>query len=398
MASKATDRERLLRAAVLVATIVVVSACGEGRARPGGSTGVEAGSDAAPIVAILVDAAPARDNQVITPERAAVLDAVEALADAVVAAHGCPARVLGKTLRSATMLCLGVIAAAVTSAALEDPGRMSGAVARLDALIGLAAGRAARRGFAASGSVVIGGAAMPRSVLYRGVLALMLAGLERLAPKNARTPAFDAIATSLAADLSVGVGWLPTYAPDEIWPCDHAPAASALRLHARLRGNAATELVADAVATRLRAALELPDGFPTRVTATGATADATMRGTTLAFAAGFLLAGEPQLASEFAALLVSSRCDQLVGGASACREWARGVERDGDAASGPIIRGYATGTTALAIAASRALDDPHWNSGLLVTAYATGAAALDPTTQPLEVALIRWGQTARSWE
>lgn len=150
----------------------------------------------------------------------------------------------------------------MTSAALEDPARVPGAVTRVDALIGLALGPAARKAFNATGTVDVAGVALPRSVLYRGVLALMHGGLERLSPRNPRTPMFDGVALSLAADLSVGPGWVTTYRPGEIWPCDHAPAASGLRLHAVLRGDAATERTrtADALASRLRDLLDRKEG------------------------------------------------------------------------------------------------------------------------------------------
>lgn len=73
---------------------------------------------------------PAPDARGITSERAAALDAVDALADAVIAANGCPRKVLDRAFRSAAILCLGANAAAVTSAALEDPARGPGAVTR----------------------------------------------------------------------------------------------------------------------------------------------------------------------------------------------------------------------------------------------------------------------------
>ena len=68
---------------------------------------------------------------------------------------------------------------------------------------------------------------------------------------------FDAVALSLAADLSRGLGWLPTYKPHEIWPCDHAPALSALRLHTVLRSHAATERASDALEIRLLRSVHL---------------------------------------------------------------------------------------------------------------------------------------------
>src|SRR5688572_22438927 len=241
-------------------------ACSGGRDAPGPAPARDA---TAPTPVVVIDAPPPPDAPVVTPERAAELDAVDALADAVIAQRGCPAKVMNRAFRSAPILCLGATAAAVTSAALEDPVRAPAAATRVDALIELALGPATRKAFNVSGTVEAGGVALPRSVLYRGVLGLMHGGLERLSPRNTRTPMFDAIAMSLAADLSIGLGWLPTYNPGEIWPCDHAPAVSVLRLHALLRGNAATERAADALAIRLRDALARKDGFPTQLDAKG---------------------------------------------------------------------------------------------------------------------------------
>jgi hypothetical protein len=382
---------------VRVFVVAMVAACSGGRDAP---PPPPAGRDApAAPVAIVIDAPPPPpDAAVMTPERAAVLDAVDALADAVIAARGCPGKVMNRAFRSAPILCLGATAAAVTSAALEDPVRAPAAATRVDALIALALGPAAQKAFKVPGSTDVGGVPLPRSVLYRGVLGLMHGGLERLSPRGARTPMFDAIALSLAADLSIGLGWRPTYKPDEIWPCDHAPAVSALRLHALLRGNAATERGADALAIRLRDALRRDGGFPTKLDAKGGAVDATPRGSTLAFTAAFLSPGQPQLADAFATVLVETRCEHVAGDAVACREWTPADKRKADAASGPIIKGYATGATALALVATRALDDASWNTGLLLTARAAGGGALDPAKRPLEVALLLWGQTARSWK
>jgi hypothetical protein len=341
-----------------------------------------------------------RDAQAVTPavdaaaadsgpsaDRAAVLDAVLATGR-VIAGHGCPPRVMRAGFADAPILCLGATAAALISMALEAPARTPAAIEQLHRIVDLALIGEARAAFRSSGSMRVLDRDLPRSVLYRGLLALILAGLERLSPDNARTGLFDALAASLAADLDRG--WVATYGPDQIWPCDHAPAASALRLHGRLRGNSASALAADHLVARLRA---LVAAFPTRVDRTGKIVDPTERGTALAFTAGFLLPGQPETAALFATRFVS-HCDRAV--VSACREWPRGTDHAPDPASGPIIAGYSVGATALGLAATRALAG-EWNAALLHTAEAMGAGTLDSGRQALESAFYRWGQTARPW-
>src|SRR5262245_21917090 len=217
----------------------------------------------------------------------------------------------------------------------------------------------------------------------------MLAGRERLGPTSSWTPIYDALADDLARDLATG--WLPSYGPDERWPCDHAPALSTLRLHAKLRRSDRSAHAATELADRFRAALATSTGFPTSV---GRSGDPTQRGTALAFVAGFTLPGDPEVASTFAARLITI-CDRTP--VAACREWPRGIDHPADSASGPLLQGYSVGATALALAATRALADTEWNAALLRTARTAGSDRLDPRTQTLESAYLRWGETARSW-
>ncbi|MFN0251240.1 MAG: hypothetical protein ACKV2T_30475 [Kofleriaceae bacterium] len=261
-------------------------------------------------------------------------------------------------------MCLAFQAASITSIALDDPTRRIEAVIAVDTLVDQALDPAARRGFP------------PSSVLYRGLVALMLAGLERLSPNNPKTPRFDELAAALARDLEAG--WLPSY-KNETYPCDHAPAASALRLHSILRGSSSE--AADHLADRLRR--EFSRKFRT------STVDNTERASTLAFTAAFLLPGEPELAARFASRFVTY-CDR--GLVTACREWRD--PHPADAASGPIVAGYSVGATALGLPATRLL--PAWHDALERTAIAMGANALDED-HPLEAALFRFGQTARTW-
>lgn len=276
----------------------------------------------------------------------------------------CLPQVLGHSFRGASILCIAFQAASITSIALDDPARKSEAVTALEALLDEALAAPAVRGFPSD------------SILYRGLLALVLAGLERLAPNNSRSQRFDVIVSGLAKDLEAG--WVQSY-DAETYPCDHAPALSALRLHSVLRGSSPD--VADHLAERLKAALE--HGFPT------STKDPTERATTLAFTAAFLLPAEPELAAKFAERFVTF-CDR--GLMTACREWRK--PHRADAASGPIIAGYSVGATALGLPATRML--PAWHAALELTALANGAGAFDEH-HPLEAALFRYGETARSW-
>lgn len=200
----------------------------------------------------------------------------------------CRPQVLGHSFRGAVILCIAFQAASITSIALDDPARKPKAVTALETLVDEALAPPALRGF-------------PRdSVLYRGLVALVLAGLERLAPNNSRSQLFDEIVWSLAKDLEAG--WVQSY-EGETYPCDHAPALSALRLHSILRGSSPD--AADHLAERLRSALE--HGFPT------STKDATERATTLAFTAAFLLPAEPELAAKFVEHFVTSRRRDVCG-------------------------------------------------------------------------------------
>lgn len=192
--------------------------------------------------------------------------------------------------------------------------------------------------------------------------------------RTIRRRRFDELVAALARDLERG--WLPSY-KNETYPCDHAPAASALRLHSLLRGSSPD--AADRLTERLRRSLA--NRFPTSLV------DRTERATTLAFAAAFLLPGEPELAARFADRFVTF-CDRGI--VAACREWR--TPHRADAASGPIVAGYSVGATALP--ATRML--PGWHDALELTALAAGASSLDEA-HPLEAALFRFGQTARTW-
>ena len=281
-------------------------------------------------------------------------------------AAACPPTVRGRPFRGARMLCLAAVAMALASHAVEHPTVAVGA--QLEVLVEHALAADARAPFAA----------LPASVLYRGLLGLVLAALHRVATPAMRwTVMFDELASALAHDLERG--WLPSYR-DGTWPCDHAPAAAFLRLHGTLRANATSARAADVLLDRLRALLP---AFPTKI------GDKTVRTTPLAFAASYLLAADPALARMFAERVIA-RCDRAP--IAACREWADRGHR-ADAASGPLVGDYAVGATALAIIATRALPDPGWNGALLATA----ALAPSPPAGSLEAALLAWGATARAF-
>ena len=106
-------------------------------------------------------------------------------------------------------------------------------------------------------------------------------------------------------------------------------------------------------------------------------------------AANALVAGNDPDASRFADRFVTF-CDR--GLVTACREWR--AQHPADAASGPIVAGYSVGATALGLPATRLL--PVWHDALERTAIAMGATTLDEQ-HPLEAALFRFGQTARTW-
>jgi hypothetical protein len=292
-------------------------------------------------------------------------------AGAEIAKRGCSSHVMGRPFRGAEMLCLAMTSAALTSVAIDDPRRVDAIVPLLDALVVRARGRSPRAPFPST------------SVLYRGLLGTMLVARERIAPGRATD--IDDLAHGLARDLEHG--WIASYR-DGTWPCDHAPALAFLRLHGALRGDAASTRAADALHSWL--AMLVPV-FPTRVGADGTVLDGDVRTTTLAFTAAFLLAAEPELARIFATAAITA-CDRAP--MAACREW-RTAARTADAASGPLVFGYATGATALAIIATRALADPDWNTALLATAELAGAHRLP--RRGVERALLAWGRVARPW-
>jgi hypothetical protein len=301
-------------------------------------------------------------------------------------------------MRESDLLCPAFLGAALVSAAVERPERTERMLPVLDALIRRALSASAQGTFLSTGVTRVLDRHLPRSVLYRGLVLLLLAGRERLEPGSRWTPLFDALAGSLSNELAKSrAGWLPTY-DTTIWPCDHAPAASALILHGILRSDGSSKQAGDEMVKRLLELVSRPQGFPTTVNADGTIADGGLRGTTWAWTAGFLLPGAPEAARTFARLFFRRFCDRALG-FGACREWVDGKKHADDVVSGPSFLGYSAGPTGLAFAAARALEDSSWSDTLEDAGTFGGLDELHrrPTEFPLQNAISRWGRTARSW-
>jgi hypothetical protein len=232
-----------------------------------------------------------------------------------------------------------------------------------------------------------------RSVLSRGWLLMMLSGLARVdALTDDEARRYDSLADQLALDVSKGA-WLESFRGG-IWPCDHALAASGLILHGTLRNNTTTLDAGHALVARLDNLRER--GFVTRVNNTGRAIESTPRGTVLAWTAGFLaMSGAPE-AKSFADDLVRDFCgDAFMPGLAACREWPRGMNKKADAVSGPIVDGWGTGASALAIAATRANGLNDWF--IKLDALSNAAAFMLNGERPLERAILVWARGCRRW-
>ncbi len=312
-----------------------------------------------------------------------------ALSDVVVD-HGCSPRLLGSAahpFHEAPAACDVFLSLALASMAVDHEERREPARAAIAHLLDHALSPRVRAPFRSTGTVRVGDRDLPRSVLYRGYLLLVTVALERVGGTAAIA---DPLARALAHDLDgAAAGWLPSFG-HTIWPCDHAPAAAGLLLQRDPRWRAS----GDALARRLSSSLD--SRFPTRVDAQGRAVEPLPRGTVLAFTAGFLQHADRALAARFASVLTSDFCDTF-GGLAACREWPRGVDRGPDAVSGPIQRGYGIGASALAMGATRALDDESMHRHLVTAAHTMGIERyLDrPSRFGLENAIYLWARAAR---
>src|SRR5687767_6951243 len=166
----------------------------------------------------------------VAASRGATLDAAVAMTDIVVR-DGCADTVQGKRFRGARILCLAIATLTLASVALEDPRRAEDIASRIDALVVHALSAGVRAPFAGTGVVRIADHELPGSILYRGLLGMMLVAHHRVFAAPSRWLSFaDALAASVAGDLEHG--FVRSYR-DGIWLCDHAPAASFLRLHGK---------------------------------------------------------------------------------------------------------------------------------------------------------------------
>jgi hypothetical protein len=332
------------------------------------------------------------------PEAPVDLDALQRQ----VVGKGCARKLLGKKehpFAEAQVTCDAFLSFALVQASLE--GRAPPDVReRVKALLEDALGRG-RAPFRNTGSSQVAGHELPRSVLYRGFLLLMLAGQERagFADEATRT-LFDALAAQTVEAFSQQP-LLPSFSTT-LWPCDNALAASGLLLHGRLRNSEASRVAGERLAAHLAKLVEQPGGFPTQVDAKGRALEKTPRGSTHAWTAAFLAMSGHPAARTFADVLLRDFCERvpLLPAAAACREWPRGVNRAADSASGPIIGGYGQGTTALAIAATRASEElDAWHTDLRNTAVLGGIQKQlsQPGRFPLETALYLWATGLRPW-
>lgn len=331
------------------------------------------------------------------------VQALEALEQRILG-RGCEPKLLGDAGRrfsEAQLLCAAHLSFILVQLSL-DGGAPPETPRRVKALLdnALTKGRAP---FLSDGAARVEKHQLPHSVLYRGYVLLMLAGMERAGLADAESTAlFDALAARLVEALSKQL-LLPSFGKS-IWPCDSAPAAAGLLLHGRLRGNAESLTMGERLTARLVELASLPSGFPTKVNAKGRLVEPTPRATTLAWTGAFLSMGSNPAAATFTTALVKGYCDRPGGELlpfAACREWPRSVNGREDAASGPLMHGgYSVGASALAIAATR-LSPEHraWHQDLLNTAREMGIRPMleKPHMHPLETALYWWGANARPW-
>lgn len=322
-----------------------------------------------------------------------------ALARTILGPSGCQRRLMGSANHpfvEAQLACDAFLSFALVDA-IEDKTAPENAPALLRQLLADALGRA-RAPFLPDGSREIAGQKLPPSILYRGLLLLMLAGQQRAgAADEASTALFDALARNLAQDLEARP-FLPTFG-SSIWPCDHAPAAAGLVLHGKLRHDERTAQAGAKLTASLVSLLDRKQGFPTRIDAKGREVEPLPRGTALAWTAAFLSMAAPDPGERFTQALLTGFCDDLLGVMAACREWPRGVNRLADAASGPIVEGYGVGASALAIAATHASRHGAWHRQLLTTGEQAGLAPIlaAPARYPLENAMVLWARSVRTW-
>ena len=81
------------------------------------------------------------------------------------------------------------------------------------------------------------------------------------------------------------------------------------------------------------------------------------------------------------------------------REWPRGVDRSGDADSGPIVLGIGTAASGIGIGAARLAGAADDHRALLGSAALAGMGVLERKrgAHHLERAMALWARTAQPW-
>jgi len=140
--------------------------------------------------------------------------------------------------------------------------------------------------------------------------------------------------------------------------------------------------------TALETARRMPTGFPTRVAPDGTPIEATPRGVAMAWTAGFLLHANAEAAQRFAEDFVARFCERA-GPLAACRDWPKGAGKDGP--------GFAS--SALGMAATRALPKSDWHPALLRSAAFAGIGEIRQSKDryAFEKSIDLWARSASEW-
>jgi len=318
---------------------------------------------------------------------------------------GCRSTLLASSnyrLAEAQLVCDALLSFAVVNRRLAAGGVATpDERSLLHALLANALGTVNARPYRGEPTHLVEGKNVPDSVVYRGLIELMLAGLYKLGAEDPKTTRlFDGLAADLVADYQHH-DYLPSYR-DASWPCDNAIAAAALALHGRLRHNDASRVTAHALAARLNALRQSRHGFVTQLNSKGRRVAGTPRGSAIAWATAFLKQGDFDEAAPFATSLLRDFCDEalvLNQPLAACREWPRGVDRGPDATSGPIVSGYGVAASALAIAATHGSAHEAFAQMLIDTATLAGLAGMtaEPEHYLLENVIFAWARSVRAW-
>lgn len=229
--------------------------------------------------------------------------------------------------------------------------------------------------------------------LYLEHLNLIYGARDRLGA-CADAVAHQALTRHLVA-MSVGdpTGLAPSYGhlPDR-WPADQSALLAGVARYDAGHGAALLKRPLDAFRATLGGKGMQPGGLP-RSEVTGARASSRYpRGCAQSFISRYLAEADPALASAWWSVYRKTyltRLGTLVG----FREWPPGVERSGDADSGPIILGIGVAASALGIAAARAQGDEALAGQLEVSANAVGLLAGPLVTMQLPQAIrfqARW--------